>query len=55
MINVLLNNPKTSFDDLSNKLHIQKSAVKKHINALKKKGYLLRIGGIRGYLKVINY
>ena len=33
-------------------LHINESAIQKHLNHLKKKGYLERIGGTRGYWRI---
>jgi len=54
ILNLIKNDSKISFDILSDILKIQKAAVKKHINALKKKGYLERIDGTRGYWNIKN-
>ncbi|WP_373518132.1 LexA family protein [Pricia sp.] len=34
---------------ISEVIHINESAIQKHLNALKEKGFLKRIGGTRGY------
>ncbi len=39
---------------IADELHINQSAVIKHLNTSKEKGVLERIGGTRGYWKVIN-
>ena len=37
---------------MSKKLNINESAIQKHLNYLKEKGYLERIDGSRGYWKI---
>jgi len=43
---------KLSYRSIANKLNINNSAAQKHLNNLKEKGILTRIGGTRGYWKV---
>ncbi len=45
-------NPKTSYRKMAEELEISQSAVLKHVELLKEKGYLERIGGTRGYWKI---
>jgi len=45
---------KISRKSISEKLSINESAVIKHLNKLKEKGALKRIGGTRGHWEVIN-
>ncbi|MCG8700393.1 MAG: HTH domain-containing protein [Bacteroidales bacterium] len=41
-----------SYRAMASKLEINDSAIKKHINSLKDKGVLERVGGTRGYWKI---
>ena len=52
LIEVIQNNPKLPYRSIAVKLKINESAVLKHINVLKKKGVLTRIGGTRGHWQV---
>lgn len=54
IINIIINDKKISRRNVAEKLKINESAVKKHLNILKDKGYIERIGGTRGYWKVNN-
>ena len=45
---------KISYRAIAKKLKINDSAVDKHMNVLKEKGVLKRVGGTRGYWEVIN-
>jgi ATP-dependent DNA helicase RecG len=45
---------KLSVRELAVKLSINKSAVQSHLNQLKGKGYIVRVGGTRGHWKIIN-
>jgi len=52
IVSILEKNNKISSRELSEKLRINHSAVQKHLNALKRKGIILRIGGTRGYWQI---
>jgi Fic family protein len=55
VLNLIKENPAVSRKELSDKLHINPSAIQKHIQKLKKDGYIKRIGGDRGgYWKIKN-
>jgi len=43
---------KISYRTMAKKLNINGSAVKKHLNILRKKGVLKRVGGTRGHWEV---
>jgi ATP-dependent DNA helicase RecG len=45
-------NAKISYREIALELTINPSAVKKHLNNLKKKDILMRVGGTRGYWKI---
>lgn len=45
---------KLSVRELAVKLSINKSAVQSHLNQLKDKGYIIRVGGTRGHWKIRN-
>lgn len=45
-------NNEISKADISEMIHISESAIQKHLNALKEKGAIKRIGGTRGYWEV---
>lgn len=51
---LLKRKPKISLRKISVELDIHVSTVREHINALKEKGVLERIGGTRGYWKVLS-
>ncbi len=52
IISLIINDNKLSRRALAKKLNINESAVKKHLNALKEKGVIKRVGGTRGYWKI---
>ena len=54
IIKIIINNNKIGYRTLAEKLNINDSAVKKHLNNLKDKGILERVGGTRGYWKVLK-
>ncbi len=54
LIQIIDQNPKITIKDIAHNLNINTSAVDKHIVTLKKKGVLQRIGGTRGYWKIIE-
>jgi predicted HTH transcriptional regulator len=49
---LIKNNPKISRIELAQQLKINESAIQKHLNALKRKGVISRIGGTRGYWQI---
>jgi len=49
ILNVIKQNPKISHTEIAIHFKIQRAAVQKHLNALKKKGVLIRVGGTHGY------
>ena len=51
-LDILHNNPNITRSQLSQTLRINESAILKHLNILKKKGFIERIGGTRGYWKI---
>ena len=53
LLQIINENPKISYRELANQLKINNSAVLKHLTILKEKGILERIGGTRGYWKII--
>lgn len=48
----ILQNPKTSIKKISQELNIHFSTVREHMDKLKEKGVLKRVGGTRGYWQV---
>src|SRR5690554_3895882 len=52
ILQLIINNNRVTRDAISEKIHINTSAIQKHINVLKGIGYIERIGGNRGYWKV---
>lgn len=53
LLTLLNNDGKLSKEKLSKTIKMNKSAIQKHLNTLREKGYLKRIGGTRGEWKVI--
>ena len=51
---LIANNAKISRRNLAKQLNINASAMQEHIEILKKKGVLVRIGGTHGYWQVIG-
>lgn len=51
---IIRTNRKISYRALAEQLGINESAAKKHLNALKTKGVLKRVGGTRGHWEVID-
>ncbi len=47
-------NNKISYRNIAEKLSINESAVKKHLNSLKAEGILKRVGDTRGHWEIIN-
>jgi len=54
VLHLIANNAKISRRNLAKQLNINVSAIQEHIEILKKKGVLTRIGGTRGYWQVIG-
>jgi len=54
IIKLIKKNNKISRNMISSILGINESAVQKHLNTLKEKGILKRVGGTRGYWKIIK-
>ncbi|QCI27746.1 winged helix-turn-helix transcriptional regulator [Caminibacter pacificus] len=52
IIDLIKQNPKISYRKMAEILDIADSAVKKHLEKLKKLGVIERVGGTRGYWKV---
>ena len=52
VLQIIKKNNKISYREIVEKLNINESATLKHIDALKKKGYIERIGGTRGSWKI---
>ena len=52
ILNLISNDDKISRRSLAEKFEINESAVKRHLEILKEKGYIERIGGTRGYWKI---
>ena len=53
IVEIIKDNNKIGYRTLAEKLNINDSAVKKHLNNLKEKGILKRVGGTRGYWAII--
>ena len=54
VLNIIVKDNKISYRVLAEQMKINESAVKKHLEILKDKGHIERIGGTRGYWKVIT-
>lgn len=54
IIDLIEKDSKISLRKIAKTLNINNSAVQEHLNALKKKGVLERVGGTRGYWKVLR-
>ena len=54
VLNLIIENNKISYRKIADILNINDSAVKKHLNVLKEKRIITRIGGTRGYWKIID-
>lgn len=52
ILSLIKKDPRISKSKISMRIKINESAIQKHINTLKEKGYILRIGGNRGYWKL---
>lgn len=52
VLNIIKINNKISYRAIAKKLEINESAVKKHLNSLKEKGTLRRVGGTRGHWEI---
>ena len=54
ILEIIKDNNKIGYRTLAETLNINDSAVKKHLNTLKKQGILERVGGTRGYWKILE-
>ncbi|MFA7493700.1 MAG: winged helix-turn-helix domain-containing protein [Proteiniphilum sp.] len=54
VFNLIKDNPSISYRKISEVININQSAVLKHLDVLKRKGIIKRIGGTRGYWKIDN-
>ncbi len=54
IVELILQNNKISYRNIADIIGINESAVKKHLNTLKNKCVLKRIGGTRGHWEIIN-
>ena len=54
ILELIIENPSISRNQLANKLNINESAIQKHIESLKKKKYLKRDSSTTGYWTIIN-
>jgi ATP-dependent DNA helicase RecG len=52
ILEIIRKNSKTTIKNIAKQLEINTTAVDKHIDALKRKGVLKRIGGTRGYWQI---
>ena len=52
VLDILKQNSKISYRTIAQQLNINESAVLKHLELLKDKGYIERIGGTRGFWKI---
>jgi ATP-dependent DNA helicase RecG len=54
IIGLIKQDPKISYRKMATKLDIADSAIKKHLNTLKAKGVLRRVGGTRGSWEILK-
>ena len=54
VLQLIAANPEISRSQLARKLSINESAIQKHIEALKRKGRIIREGETTGYWKILN-
>jgi len=54
ILSLLIAKPTLSYRKIAEQLQINPSAIQKHINELKRLGFLERIGGTKGYWKIKN-
>lgn len=54
LLTLIYEDKKVTYQQLSEKLGIQESAISKHISKLKEKGVLERVGGTRGHWNITN-
>ncbi len=54
ILEIIKLNTKVSYRAIAEQLKINDSAVKKHLNNLKEKGVLRRVGGTRGYWEILD-
>ena len=52
ILNIIKKDNKISYRAIAKQIKINDSAVKKHLNILKEKGVLKRVGGTRGHWQV---
>jgi ATP-dependent DNA helicase RecG len=52
VLRMIQKNPKISVRDIAELLQMNTSAARKHIDALKNKGVIIRIGGTRGHWEI---
>ena len=54
IVEMIKDNHKIAYRTLAEKLQINDSAIKKHLNNLKERGILKRVGGTRGHWEVLD-
>ena len=54
ILELIIENNKISYRAIAQKVGINASAVLKHLNTLKEKGIIARVGGTRGYWKILE-
>ena len=54
ILDLIKNDPQISYRKMAEVLDIADSAIKKHLNTLKQRGRLQRVGGTRGYWEVLG-
>ena len=54
VLSIIINDSKISYRAIAEQMKINESAVLKHVDQLKGKGYIVRVGGTRGHWKIIN-
>jgi len=54
VLNIIKNNPYISCNELSKQINVNESAIQKHLDNLKKKGFIEREGKTRGYWKILK-
>ena len=52
ILNIIKNNPFVSCKELSLQINVNESVIQKHLDSLKKKGFIEREGKTRGYWKI---